>query len=99
MTSALKHAFLLPAFIIAKMLTFAPIPIGNIARAVEFCSILVSCAGRSRQQLRNHLRPLDARQALIETLEAETEAFVVDAQTIEDRGVQIEQMARPLVDV
>jgi len=49
MSAALNDAFFAPAFIIAKLITFAAIPIGNIARAVEFCGISRNAQPKKRK--------------------------------------------------
>lgn len=41
------------------------------------------------QHVANHVRRLDAGQASIEPLELIREAFVIDPQQVQDRGVQI----------
>ena len=52
------------AFIIAKLLTFAAIAIGNIARAVEFCDILVSRKGADAQRGKCQSRPSSATRSV-----------------------------------
>src|SRR5579883_2990127 len=51
----------------------------------------------SYQQFLQHALRLDAGQALIESLELEREAFVVDAQAVQNGGVQVVHVDR-LVD-